>query len=171
MNKVFKKFGGVVFVAALAAQALPADLTGKWVGKMVLDGTAMKKHLQDLSGKATPEQKKQIANRIKLIDESIQFVDKTKIRLDLKKAGVAFIEFDRNGKKEPEWCKWILKAKKLTLNGFTGGGDALMAMDGVVSNGEKTIVFDMSFVIEKQMSMQGLKSILKPKMTLTFQKS
>jgi hypothetical protein len=90
--------------------------------------------------------------------------------MDIKKGGVAFIEFTRNGKAEPEWCKWVMKGKKLSLNGFTGGGDSTMSLEGEVLDNGKKIVFDMSFVIEKQMKSQGLKSSIKPKMTLTFRK-
>jgi hypothetical protein len=148
-----------------------ADLVGKWTGKMSLDGSAIKKQLQVKSAKLTGEKKKAVENRLKMIEQSIQIVDKTKIRMDVKKGGVAFIEFNRNGKAEPEWCKWKVKGKQLVLSGFTGGGDTMMNLEGSIADSGKTLIFDMSFVIQQQMAHQGLKSSSKPKMTLTFKKS
>lgn len=171
MRRIFGKILTNVLVLAVAMLAFATDLSGKWTGKMTLDGSALKKKLQEQSAKLTGEKKKQVESRIKMIDQSIQIVDKTKIKLDIKKGGVAFIEFNRNGKPEPEWCKWVLKGKKVTLSGFTGGGDTLMTLDGVVGETAKTLTFDMSFVIQQQMKSQGLKSASSPKMTLTFQKS
>lgn len=156
---------------AISAQCLSSDLVGKWSGKMTLDGSAIKKQLQEQSTKLTGEKKRLVESRLKLIDQSIQIVDKTKIRLDVKKGGVALIEFVRNGKAEPEWCKWKVKGKSLELSGFSGGGDATMNLVGSIANSGKTLIFDMSFVIQQQMNLQGLKSSSKPKMTLTFKKS
>ncbi|MEI8283086.1 MAG: hypothetical protein WCG75_11825, partial [Armatimonadota bacterium] len=155
----------------LPTTAFSIDLSGKWTGKMALDGTALKKQLKEQSAKLTGKPKQQIDNRIKVIDQSIQFVDKTKIKLDLKKGGVAFVEFNRNGKSEPEWCKWKAQGKKITLSGFTGGGDSMTTLQGTIATGAKTIVFDMSYLIARQMNAQGLRASTKPKMTLTFKKN
>jgi hypothetical protein len=171
MKRSLTKWFWIASICLLSAQSYSADLVGKWTGKMTLDGSTLKKQLREQSAKLTGEKKAQVENRIKMIDQSIQVVDKTKIRMDLKKGGVAFIEFNRNGKAEPEWCKWAMKGKKLALTGFSGGGDATMTLEGVVSEASKTLTFDMSIIIAQQMNAQGLKSASKPKMTLTFKKS
>lgn len=155
----------------LAMSAHAADISGKWTGKMSLDGSALKKQLKEQSAKLTGADKRRVEDRIKVIDESIQVVAKTKIKLDLKKGGIAYVEFIRNGKAEPEWCKWKVKGKKITLTGFSGGGDTIMALDGLIADAGKTLIVDMSPIMAHQMKSQGLKSALKPKMTLTFKKS
>ncbi len=171
MKGVLTKSLWIVAASALSTTAFSTDLSGKWTGKMALDGTALKKQLKEQSANLTGKPKLQVENRMKIIDQSIQFVDKTKIKLDLKKGGVAFVEFNRNGKLEPEWCKWKSKGKKITLSGFTGGGDSMTTLQGTIAAGAKTLVFDMSYLIARQMSVQGLKASTKPKMTLTFKKN
>jgi hypothetical protein len=171
MKGILKKSICIILASGMTSIALTADLVGKWTGKMTLDGSAIKKQLREESAKLTGERKKQVENRIKIIDESIQIVEKTKIKMDIKKGGVAFIDFNRNGKSEPEWCKWSVKGKKVALTGFSGGGNAMMNLDGVVADAGKSLVFDMSSIMAQQMNAQGLKSAKKPKMTLTFRKS
>lgn len=171
MNGILRKSFFALTLCAISASALSANVIGKWTGKMTLDGSGLKKQLKEQSAKFSGERKKQVDDRLKLVDQSIQFIDKTKIRMDIKKGGIAFIEFNRNGKIEPEWCKWVVKGNKITLNGFTGGGDSTMALEGDILNGGKKLLFDMSFIIAKQMNAQGLKSAQKPKMTLSFTKS
>lgn len=156
---------------ASVASAHAADLAGKWTGKMALDGTTLKKQLKEQSAKLTGANKKRVEDRIKTIDESIQTVDKTKVKLDLKKGGVAFVEFNRNGKAEPEWCKWTVKGKKITLFGFSGQGNSTMTLDGTIADSGKSLIFDMSSMIAQQMNSQGLKAASIPKLTLTFKKS
>jgi hypothetical protein len=171
MKGILRKSLWIVATCALSTTAFSIDLSGKWTGKMVLDGSALVSQLKSQSQAATGNKKKQIESRLKTITESIQFVSKTKIRLELKKGGAAFIEFTRNDKPEPEWCKWVVSNKRIQLTGFSGGGDSTMVLDGIVAEENKKLIFDMSFVIAKQMDAQGLKSKSKPKMTLTFTKT
>ena len=170
MKGVLSKSIWVVATCVLSTTAFSIDLSGKWMGKMALDGTTLKKQLKEQSAKLTGATKKRVEDRIKTIDESIQTVDKTKVKLDLKKGGVAFVEFNRNGKAEPEWCKWTVKGKKITLFGFSGQGNSTMTLDGTIADSGKSLIFDMSSMIAQQMNSQGLKAASIPKLTLTFKK-
>ena len=169
MNGIFNKSLCVILATGLSSIALTADVVGKWSGKMTLNGSVLRKQLVEQSSKLSGENKKQIDNRIRMIDESIKVVEKAKVKLDLKKGGVAFIEFTRNREAEPEWCKWSVSGKKVKLIGFSGGGNK-MTLDGSLGDSGKSILFDMSFLIAEQMKMQGLKSASKPKLTLIFKK-
>ena len=167
-NKITVILGPLcLFQTILAAE----NLEGKWTGKMTLDGSVLKKELNAQLSKATGGRKNAIENRLHMIDDSIKVVEKTAVKMDLKKGGKAFVELTRNGKKEPEWCSWKAKGKAIFLNGFSGGGDATMALTGTVTDAGKTLVFDMSPYFAGQMKAQGLRPAQKPKLTLTFRKS
>ena len=172
MRTSFNKITGILGLLCFCQISLAAEnLAGKWTGKMTLDGSVLKKELNAQLSKVTGERKKAVESRIHMIDESIKVVEKTEIKMDLKKGGKAFVELTRNGKKEPEWCKWKAKGKAIFLNGFSGGGDATMALNGSITNSGKTLVFDMSPYFAGQMKSQGLRPAQKPKLTLTFKKT
>lgn len=158
-------------ILGLAGNSIAANLPGKWTGKMKLDGTAYRNELVKRGKKLKGEEKKQLDQKIKLIDESIVSVGKTVIKLDIKKDGIAFIEFNRSGTKTPgEWCKWNLKGQNITLSGFSGMGDETMVFSGKMIEGGKKIQFDASQIILKQLQAKGLKNNHPPKLTITFTK-
>jgi hypothetical protein len=157
-------------VALFSGSACAATIAGKWTGRMALDGSHLKKQLKQQSAIATGNKKKQIESRIRTIDQSIQMVAKSVIKLDLQKGGIAMLDFMRNGKSDPERGRWVQKGRKLFLLGLTGGGDTKLSLNGAVTEGGKTLLFDMSSMMEHEMSAKGLKSTVKPKLTLSFKK-
>ena len=158
-------------VIFFATSALAAPVEGKWTGRMALDGSVMKQQLHKQLTTAIGGQKKQIEVRIRKIDESIQMVAKNVIKLGLQKNGVAVLDFMRNGKSDPEKGRWIQKGKKLFLLALTGGGDTKLNLNGSILDGGKTLIFDLSSMMEEEMKVQGLKPTVKPKLTLSLKKA
>ena len=154
-----------------ASTAFAADISGKWTGRMSLDSTAIKRELQKESVHANPAQKKDIEDRIRKIDASVQMVAKNVVKMDLKKGGVVILDLMRNGKSDPERGRWSRKGSKLFLLNLTGGGDKRFEMKGVILNGDKTLFFDMSEMMVQEMKAKGLRSTVRPKLTLSFKKS
>ena len=171
-----KKFVLTSFALALTLSAYAADATGKWNGKLNMDLSGIRKMIQQKAASAPSDKKAQIAQQVKMLDQTEKVMSKATISLELKKDHTLSITQTTGGKPQSDKGKWTQTGNKIKMFGFANSTQGPKEMTGTISANGKTMFFDLSDEMKKEAAKRAPKGTAMPpgstgKLSITFAKA
>ena len=170
-NLTMKKFVLTTFALALTISAYAADATGKWNGKLSMDLSGVRKMIQQKAASAPVDKKAQIAQQVKMLDQTEKIMSQATLKLELKKDHTLSIIQTMNGKAESDSGKWTQTGNKVRMFGFMKTTQGPKEMTGTLSANGKSIYFDLSDEMKKEAAKKGAPSGFAGKMAINFTKA